>query len=56
MQVDFDSRLVNSVGLLGRLGQPFQLKRISDKYTVATSVLAVTRGSKKDGQEPQTDW
>ena len=56
MQVDFDPRLVNSVGLLGRLGTPFQLRRINDKYTVATSNLAVSRGSKKDGQEPQTDW
>ena len=56
MQVDFDPRLVNSVGLLGRLGTPFQLRRINDKYTVATSALAVSRGPKKDGQEPQTDW
>ena len=56
LQVDFDPRLVNSVGLLGRLGTPFQLRRISDRMSVATSALAVTRGSKKEGQEQQTDW
>ena len=55
-QVDFDPRLVNSVGLLGRLGTPFQLRRIGDRMAVATSALAVTRGSKKEGQEQQTDW
>ena len=56
VQVDFDPRLVNSVGLLGRLGSPFQLKRISDRMVVATTALAVPRGSKKEGQEQQTDW
>lgn len=56
LQVDFDPRLVNSVGLLGRLGTPFQLRRIGDRMAVATSALAVTRGSKKEGQEQQTDW
>ncbi|CAK0784505.1 hypothetical protein CVIRNUC_007709 [Coccomyxa viridis] len=55
-EVDFDPRLVNSVGLLGRLGTPFQLRRIGDRMAVATSALAVTRGSKKEGQEQQTDW
>ncbi|CAL5229676.1 g13043 [Coccomyxa viridis] len=55
-EVDFDPRLVNSVGLLGRLGSPFSLRRINDRYTVASANLAVSRGSKKDGQEPQTDW
>ena len=55
-QVDFNPSVVNSVGLIGRLGTPFQLRRINDKYTVATSNLAVSRGSKKDGQESQTDW
>ena len=56
LQVDFDPRLVNSVGLLGRLGTPFQLRRIGDRMSVATSALAVTRGPKKEGQEQQTDW
>ena len=56
LQVDFDPRLVNSVGLLGRLGTPFQLRRIGDRMSVATSALAITRGSKKEGQEQQTDW
>lgn len=56
LQVDFDPRLVNSVGLLGRLGLPFELKRINDRMSVATSVLAVPRGAKKEGQEQQTDW
>ena len=55
-QVDFNPNVVNSVGLTGRLGTPFQLRRINDRYTVATSNLAISRPSKKDGQESQTDW
>ena len=49
-QVDFDPRLVNSVGVLGNLGQPFTLRRLPGGKVVATSTVAV-RNAKRE-----TDW
>ena len=49
-QVDFDPRLVNSVGVLGNLGQPFSLRRLPNGMCVGSSTLAV-RNAKRE-----TDW
>jgi hypothetical protein len=50
VQVDFDPRLVNSVGVLGNLGQPFSLRRLTNGMCVGTSTLAVKNAKK------ETDW
>lgn len=50
MQVDFDPRLVNSVGILGNLGQPFDLRRLRNGMSVASSTVAVKNAKK------ETEW
>lgn len=47
MQVDFDPRLVNSVGILGNLGQPFTLRRLQSGMCVASARVAVKNAKKE---------
>ncbi|BDA44738.1 probable single-stranded DNA-binding protein [Coccomyxa sp. Obi] len=49
-EVDFDPRLVNSVGILGNIGKPFELRKLSNGMCVATTRVAV-KNSKKE-----TEW
>ncbi len=49
-QVDFDPRLVNSVGILGNVGQPFQLRKLQNGMSVATTRVAVKNAKK------ETEW
>lgn len=48
--MDFDPRLVNSVGILGNVGQPFQLRRLPSGMCVASTRVAVKNAKK------ETEW
>ncbi|CAL8469525.1 g9066 [Coccomyxa elongata] len=49
-EVDFDPRLVNSVGILGNVGQPFQLRKLQNGMSVASTRVAVKNAKK------ETEW